>query len=102
MTSLKRRLLARSGASMTGTEIGWSKPLPVRSPALRTLPLARVRLDQAKVQLLAVRCPPAPTWRAELPQLAAREKVAPVAFMAPLTTMPNVPELTFSEANRTA
>src|SRR5262249_43194236 len=75
----------------------------VRSPLLRTLPAASFRpVVQPKVQPLAIRWPPAPTWRAELLQEPVRVKVAPVAFMSPLTTTPYVPTLRSSEPTTTA
>src|SRR4051812_43917860 len=88
-TSWKRRLLARRVALMAGMVIGWSNPLLKISPLNRMAPLARERPDQAKVLLLAVRWPPAPTWMSELAYEPERVKVAPVTFMVPLTASPN-------------
>src|SRR5436305_496015 len=94
---------------MAGMVIGWSNPLLTMSPVNRIAPLARGRLDQPKVLLLAVRWPPAPTWMAELAYTPDRVKVAPVAFIVPLAVSPKaglfvaaaattVPAVTFSVA----
>src|SRR6478735_3356576 len=71
------------------------------SPELSTLLLARDNPDQAKVLPVAIKCPPALTWRAELPQLPVWENVAPWTFRVPATESPNV-VLPVSVAARTA
>src|SRR4051812_8423982 len=68
--------------------IVWSKAFPAMSPLFSVAPLARERPDQANVLLLAVRCPPAPTWMAELLYGPPWTKVAPATFIVPLTVIP--------------
>src|SRR5438876_338433 len=75
---------------MSGIVMVWSNPLLKTSPLNRIDPLASDRPDQAKVLLLAVRCPPAPTWMSELPQVLVWVKLAPVALRVPLMVRPKL------------
>ena len=81
---------ARSGMSVPGAEtIVWKVSL-LRSPALSTAPLLRLKASQEKVVLVAVTCPPVRTVIPEPVPWARRvgANVVPVAVSEPATVMP--------------
>src|SRR3954468_18209903 len=53
-------------------------------------PAFKLKFDQANDEVVAVRWPPAFTWRVELAYDPATVKVAPETFIVPLTAIPKV------------